>query len=95
VLIGQYAAKLRELIAAHRIYPEQSLRRGEEGSVKLRIVLTSDGGLIDVHALSDAPSRLVTASLQAVRASAPFPPLPPALGASRNAFEVSVVYKIQ
>jgi TonB family protein len=94
-LTGQYAALLHAQIVRHRIYPEQALRRGEEGVVKLRLVLTRDGALREVKSLSDNPVRLVAASLEAVQAAVPFPPLPAALGSNEETFEVAVVYKIR
>jgi len=94
-VMNGYASILHALISEHREYPQQALLRGEEGTVKLRIVLAGNGGLVDVHALSNAPSHLVAASVEAVRASAPFPPLPTLLGSGQQAFEVSLVYRIQ
>ena len=94
-LAGQYAQRLHALIAAHKIYPPQSLQHGEEGTVTLRIVVAGDGQLLDVRPLAAAPSRLLTASLAAVQASTPLPPLPAALGRARQIFEVAVVYKIE
>ena len=94
-LAGQYAERLHTLIAEHRIYPPQSLLHGEQGTVTLRIVVAGNGQLLDVRPAAAAPSRLVSASLAAVQAAAPLPPLPVALGAARQTFEVAVVYKIE
>ena len=94
-MLGQYASRLQALIAAHKVYPALSLERGEEGTVLLRVTLAGDGALLNVRSVSDISSRLVGASLQALRASAPFPPLPVALGAASETFDVPLIYKIE
>jgi len=93
--LGQYVSRLHVLIAAHKSYPTQALIRGERGTVTLYIALEHDGKLDDVTARSNASSLLVAASIQAVKAAAPFPPFPEELDQQRATFEVPITFKLQ
>lgn len=90
-----YAGALFRLIDANKAYPEQALRRGEEGTVVLRLTIARDGSLLAVESAAPAPRRLVKAALDAVSRAAPFPPLPPPLAADEAVFEVPVVYRLE
>ncbi len=93
--LGHYVSRLHVLIAAHKSYPTQALIRGEGGTVTLYIALEHDGQLDDVTARSNASSLLVAASIEAVKAAAPFPPFPLGLDQQRATFEVPIVFKLQ
>ena len=93
--LGQYVSRLHVLIAAHKSYPSQALMRGEKGTVTLFIALEHDGKLLDVTARANAPSLLVAASIQAVKAAAPFPPFPEELVEPRATFEVPITFKLR
>ncbi len=88
-----YIGALRQAIMRHRAYPSQSMRRGEEGTIIVRIVVTADGALGAVSAPAGGPVRLVEAAIQAVRDAAPFPPPPAALGG--RVVEVPVTFRLQ
>jgi protein TonB len=90
-----YATRLRALIEAKKSYPPQALRRQEEGSVTLHIVVDHNGRLLQVTASSDAPNVLVDAALEAVREAAPFPAFPSALERQRETFELPIVFKLE
>ncbi len=94
-VINAYAARLRALIEAKKSYPAQALRRQEEGSVTLHILVDHSGRLLQVTASSDAPDILVNAALDAVRAAAPFPSFPSAIERDREAFELPIVFKLE
>ncbi|MFQ5705791.1 MAG: TonB family protein [Gemmatimonadales bacterium] len=93
--LNRYLTKLFRMIDAKKRYPSQSLRRGEQGTVTVRLTLAADGTLLDVRATTRRPRRLVAASLKAVRDAAPFPPLPKALNRERTVFKLPVVYRIR
>ena len=93
--LGRYESRLHVLIAAHKSYPTLALMRGEKGTVTLFIALEHDGKLVNVTARSNASSLLVAASIQAVKAAAPFPPFPEELVEPRATFEVPITFKLQ
>lgn len=89
-----YARQLLERLERHKTYPVLSARRGEEGIVTLRLVLARDGTLVSAEPIGDAPRRLVEASLAAVRAASPFPPVP-ADFTGTAAFTLPIAYRLR
>jgi len=94
-----YAGSLFRQInsVATRNYPRKSLQRREEGFVPVRLEVGQAGELLSVTVLdeSQAPSRLISAALKAVRKSAPFPTFAPEMGAETATFEVRIQYKLR
>lgn len=95
VILAGYARRFLEQLERHKSYPALSLRRGEEGTVTIRITVAADGRVLDAHPVGEGPSRLETASLEAVAAAAPFPPLPSGLGGDRVVFNLPVTYRLR
>ncbi len=93
--MSRYITTLFTMIDAKKAYPPQSLQRHEQGTVTVTIKIAADGKLIDVTPSAEEPRRLVSASLDAVRKAAPFPPLPSSLKKDEADFQVPVVYKLQ
>jgi protein TonB len=93
--MSRYITTLFTMIDAKKAYPPQSLQRHEQGTVTVTIKIAADGKLIDVTSPAEEPNRLVSASLEAVRRAAPFPPLPSSLKKDEADFQVPVVYKLQ
>lgn len=91
----EYMNNLRKRVAAHRRYPYQARRAGIEGTVCLKLRLDAAGRLAALTPTCGAPTRaLLEAALDAVRAAAPFGPLPSALGAELAA-ELPVVFRLE
>jgi TonB family protein len=79
-LRARYLGQLRERVLARREYPRLARRAGLEGTVCLRIAVDAAGRLAQLQPSCVAPAPLVEAALSAVRAAAPFGPLPGGLG---------------
>lgn len=94
-LLATYSRTLVDRLDRHKVYPPLSQRRGEEATITVRLTLSEDGQLIGVVPLGNGPGRLVEASLAAVQAAAPFPPLPAALGMRQAVFTLPIVYRLQ
>ena len=93
---GAYVGRLHDLIARHRLYPPQSLRRREEGDVRLRILMGQDGRLLDIVNLAESSVHLTQAARQAVEQAAPFDPPPLSGEDSRQiAFDVTVMFRLR
>lgn len=91
-----YASLLHTLVSVHKVYPQQAMRRGEQGVIRLRVTLATDGTLVEVEAENDAVSpRLRAAAIQAVRNAAPFPSVPLATHGRPTTFVVSLNYFLQ
>ena len=90
-----YRQRLRERIRAGRIYPARARHQGITGSVTLRFELDREGRLLSCRVLkSSGYAVLDEAAKETIRASAPFPPLPPALKRQSLWIEVPIQYEM-
>lgn len=90
-----YVSQLHDRIARNRVYPSQSLRRREEGDVRLRILMGQDGRLLHILNLAEASIHLTQAARQAVESAAPFDPPPSsAEDGTQIAFDITVVFRL-
>jgi protein TonB len=81
--IGAYMRTVQGRLAAVAFYPEQAAREHRQGTVYLRLVLATDGRLLDTAVSGGTPDPILRdAALTAARRAGPFPPLPAALGAT-------------
>ena len=72
-----YLARVRELIEAHKFYPRQARRRGQEGGAVIRFVLGRDGAVEQLRVVESSGSPLLDqAALSAVTDVGHFPPFP-------------------
>ena len=72
--LHRYLPGIQQRVQARVVYPRLSLRRGEQGVVKVNAELLADGSLAEVSAADQEISpRLREAALQAVKDAAPFP----------------------
>ncbi|MEI6205722.1 MAG: energy transducer TonB [Desulfuromonadales bacterium] len=71
-----YQTLLKQLIEAHKHYPPAARRLGREGSCRRRFVISRDGSLKQVEALSSCGHAFLDeAATQAIAAVGTFPPL--------------------
>ncbi len=94
-ILARYSRTLLDRLERHKTYPLSSQRRGEEGTIVVRLTVAEDGHLIHVEPVGDGPHRLVEASLAAVQAGAPFPPLPAELGTRVAIFSLPITYRLR
>jgi protein TonB len=72
-----WRAALLAWLRAHRVYPEEARRRGEEGEVDLRFAVSQDGAVTSVAIThSSGSDRLDAAALTMLR-GAHVPAFPP------------------
>ncbi len=94
-MLARYSSELLERLERHKNYPVLSQRRGEEGTITVRLTLAEDGRLLGVEPMGEGPPRLVEASLAAVQEAAPFPPLPAELGSRQAVFSLPITYRLR
>jgi protein TonB len=76
-LLLAYASGVKSAIVQHKAYPSVAERLGHEGSAKVGFTLSRDGSLDAVVVReSSGFDELDQAAVAAVRAAAPFDPLP-------------------
>jgi TonB family protein len=91
---GEYFGIIRERIRATWIYPPAAGKAGVEGVVGLVIEIAKDGTLLDVRLKTPSGSEVLDqAALAAVRASAPFPPVPD--GVAKRVLLINGSFKYQ
>lgn len=77
-------------------YPEASLRYGMFGSLRLLVVIRSDGSLEDVSLLSSSGYAVLDeAAIRIVRMAAPYAPFPPELKATTDKLEIVRTWKFE
>ncbi len=90
-----YLEMVRLKIERHKSYPDTAKVRQIEGSVTIRFVITTDGGVRAVELVK--PSRhlfLDTAALNAVKDAAPFPKPPGHLFKGEIPLELTIVFEL-
>jgi len=70
----QYLPGIKERVQSKVVYPTLSLKRGEQGTVNVKAILSPDGSVEDATADEDSNSgRLREAAIKAVKDGAPYP----------------------
>jgi len=94
-LLAAYAPLVRARIAAAFRYPSEAQRLELEGSVLVVVRLDRSGRLLDARPTGACPHPvLCQAALATVRGAAPFPALPPELGAEID-ITVPIAYRLE
>ena len=81
-------------LEAHRTYPEDARRRGEEGRVTVRFTVDRTGKVLDAEVAQGSGSvALDTAALDLLRQAA-LPPFAPAMAAQRVTITIQLHYTL-
>jgi protein TonB len=73
-----YFTKIKQLIESQWEYPELALRYGLQGTLSLEFTIGSNGRLERLRLVRSSGSQLLDEeALRAIKAAAPFPPIPP------------------
>jgi protein TonB len=95
-LAADYLAELRAAIEANKRYPRKARRMRREGRVEMGFTVHAAGRLSDVRVVrSSGYPALDTAAAAAVSDSAPFRPIPPALGRASWEVVIALVYRLR
>ena len=87
----RWSRSVSEWLEAHRTYPDEARRRGEEGRVALRFTVDRSGAVLDVELVHSSGSpRLDAAALALLRTAA----LPP-FAASMTAGQITITMQIR
>jgi len=87
-----YLKSLKQAIEAEWIYPPAALRYGLQGKLRLEFTIVRNGKLEEIQLIRSSGSNLLDdEAVRAVRASAPFRPLPAWMG-ERQSFTAGFEY---
>jgi len=93
---AEYALAVQSRLAAHRSYPRQAQRRGEEGTALLFFALDRHGRVVESRIdRSTGHARLDDEALAMVERAQPFPPLPTELVQSRLELIVPLRFELR
>jgi protein TonB len=87
-----YLTSLKQAIEAEWIYPSMALRYGLQGKLRLEFTIFRNGRLEEIHLIRSSGSHLLDdEAIRAVRAAAPYRPLPAWMG-ERQSFTAGFEY---
>ena len=73
-----YVGKIKQSIETEWQYPEMALRYGLQGKLALEFTISGDGQLQGLRLIRSSGSSLLdNEAMRAIKAAAPFPPIPP------------------
>ena len=87
---ADWKAELDEWVEEHKYYPAIAAENGEEGASTLRVTISPDGTVQDVHLIDSAGSRWLDSAWQSVFRGQKLPPLPEDMGGKDFTFEFTM-----
>ncbi len=91
----EYATNLIRKIYGQVQYPSVAVRRNQEGSVRMRLTLNTNGSIASLTMVEEAPhGSLNTAAERAIVSAAPFDPPPASLGNSGFEIEIPIAFRL-
>ncbi len=89
-----WRAALLAWLRAHRVYPEEARRRGEEGEVDLRFAVMQDGTVTSVTVTRSSGSNRLDAAALTILRGAHVPPFPPDMKAIETVQTARIRYRL-
>lgn len=90
-----YFSKLLRWTYKNIRYPKRALQRGQEGSVRIAVVIDRNGKVLETQTLEESSHSLLNAeALKAVERSDPFPPMPADVLGEKFEFTLPITFAI-
>ncbi len=91
-----YVSKLTRWTGSYINYPKTSLRRGEEGSIRVTVTINRKGDVLDAQITDESPfKQLNKEALKAIKKAAPYPALPDVIPGETFVFTMPIVFALQ
>lgn len=91
-----YLSKLTRWTGSYIRYPSTSLRRGEEGTVRLTVTIDRAGKVIDQVIINESEhKRLNQEAIKAVKRASPYPAMPDIIAGESFEFTLPVVFALR
>jgi len=88
-----YFNKIKQSIESQWEYPEMALRYGLQGKLALEFTISGNGQLEQIRLIRSSGSQLLDGeALRAIKAAAPFPPIPPWIKPNPLSISASMEY---
>ena len=90
-----YVSDILKKVFSKTRYPARALERGQEGSVRVAVVIDRNGNILSTSVLEESRYSLLNKEAQeAINRAAPFPAMPAALSGSRFEFTVPIRFTL-
>ncbi|WP_179957594.1 TonB family protein [Exilibacterium tricleocarpae] len=90
-----YHSKLKRWTYEYLKYPSRAQKRGQEGSVRLSVVIDRQGNVKTVSAVQESRYSLLNReALGAVKRATPFPPMPDEVQGNEFTFSLPIVFRL-
>ncbi|MEX2962646.1 TonB family protein [Microbulbifer sp. TYP-18] len=90
-----YQAVLARHTFKHIRYPKRAQERGQEGSVRLKVIINSRGYVTEVQTMQESRfGSLNRAAVAAVETAAPYPAVPPQLAQDTYEFTLPITFRL-
>jgi periplasmic protein TonB len=89
-----WESELAGWLAAHRTYPEEARRHGEQGRVTVRFTVDRDGRVLDVELVKGTGSASLDDAARAMLQAASLPPFPPTMPEQQVTVTVQIRYQL-
>jgi periplasmic protein TonB len=82
-------------LSAHKSYPDEARRRGDEGRVVVRFTVERDGRVRDASVVTGSGSALLDNATAALLRDATLPAFPPAMSRDRITITTAIRYSLR
>ena len=90
-----YVSDILKKVFSKTRYPSRALERGQEGSVRIAVVIDRQGNILSMNSLDESRHELLNREArEAIKRSAPFPEIPAALPGARFEFTVPIRFTL-
>ncbi len=92
----RYRSKIWELVLRYLEYPQRAQRRGQEGTVRLSVVIDRSGRIIKLVFLEQSQYHLLNQAVtRAAKRANPFPPVPEELEGDEFNFDMPFTFHVK
>ncbi|MEJ2419259.1 MAG: energy transducer TonB, partial [Exilibacterium sp.] len=92
----RYRSKIWELVLRYLEYPQRAQRRGQEGTVRLSVVIDRSGRIIKLVFLEQSQYHLLNQAVtRAAKRANPFPPVPEELEGGEFNFNMPFTFHVK
>jgi periplasmic protein TonB len=82
-------------LQAHKTYPDEARRRGDQGRATVRFTVDHDGRVLTLQILSSTGSTILDAAVEHLLRDARLPPFPPGMDQAQVTVTLQIRYALE
>jgi protein TonB len=82
-------------LQAHKTYPEEARRRGDQGRATVRFTADRDGRVLELQVLSGTGSAILDEAIERLLRGARLPPFPPGMDQPQVTVSLQIRYMLE